>query len=410
MTGPQMTVPGRPLRILYVTSVCPYGPSYGAQLRVLNIGRLLKSLGRVSLIIAAAEEIDPGWLARAETDFEHVHVARIEQQKLRGVGERIRFETDPSFLNTRFSAVNAKDRANMERLLSEYDLTWVHSIQTANEFRIFRWPRAAIDIDDIPSRFYASRAKSDSSFFRSIMNGRMSRIWRRREELLKKRFDALCVCSEDDRRYFGDSPSLHVVHNGFSPPGHASTRSPASPPRLGFIGTFRYGPNRDGVDWFVKMVWPRVKRAIPGSRLRLVGLESDSQFANLGSDIDGLGYLDDPIEEIATWSAMIVPVRIGGGTRIKIAEAFSRRCPVVATSLGAFGYEVSDGRELLIADRPRDFANACIRLMSDPALGRRLTEIAWEAYIKNWTWDANGPAVEKVVQGCLTSNSALGYK
>lgn len=405
-----MTIPGKSLRILYVTSVCPYGPSYGAQLRVLNIGRLLSRLGRVSLVIAAAEDIDPGSLARTERDFEQVHIARIKPEELRNFKERIRFEADPSFLNTRFSAVGEKERVNMQRLLSEHDVTWIHSIQTANEFRIFRWPHAAIDIDDIPSRIHASRGRSESSVVENLLNARMSLIWRRREKLLKKRFDALCVCSENDRRYLGDGPGLHVVRNGFSPPDYAPARKPASPPRLGFIGTFKYPPNQKGVDWFIKNVWPRVKRAVPDSRLRLVGLGSDGHSFRSGTDIDGLGYVDDPANEIASWSAMIVPVLAGGGTRIKIAEAFSRLCPVVATSLGAFGYEVSDGRELLLADRPRDFAAACVRLLTDPALGRRLSEIAWEGFINNWTWDANGPAVAKVVKECLTSGAGLGYK
>jgi glycosyltransferase involved in cell wall biosynthesis len=405
-----MTIPGKSLRILYVTSVCPYGPSYGAQLRVLNIGRLLNRLGRVTLVIAAAEDIDPDSLAKAKSDFEQVHISRVGHEGLRGLRERIRFEMDPSFLNTRFSAVGEKERVNMQRLLSEHDVTWVHRIQTANEFRIFRWPHTAIDIDDIPSRFYASRAKSESSVVKSLLNARMSLIWRRREKLLKERFDALCVCSEDDRRYLGDGPGLHVVRNGFSPPTQTPDRKPASPPRLGFIGTFKYQPNQKGVEWFIKNVWPRVKRAVPDSRLRLVGLGSDTGFSSRGLDIDGLGYLDDPASEIASWSAMIVPVLAGGGTRIKIAEAFSRMCPVVATSLGAFGYEVIDGIDLLLADRPQDFAAVCVRLMTDPESGPRLSESAWDKFLRNWTWDSIGPAVAKVVEECLTSGACLGYK
>lgn len=405
-----MTIPGKSLRILYVTSVCPYGPSYGARLRVLNIGRLLSRLGRVTLVIAGAEDIDPDSLAKVKNDFEQVRIARVGHEGLRGFKERIRFETDPSFLNTRFSAVSDQDRVDLRRLQSEHDVTWVHRIQTANEFRMFRWPHAALDIDDIPSRFYASRAKSGSSVVESLLNARMSLIWRRREKLLKDRFDALCVCSEDDRRYLGDGSGLHVVRNGFSPPARTPDRKPASPPRLGFIGTFKYQPNQRGVEWFIKSVWPRVKGAVPDSRLRLVGLGSETGFPSGGPDIDGLGYLDDPADEIASWSAMIVPVLAGGGTRIKIAEAFGRLCPVVATSLGAFGYEVVDGVDLLLADRPRDFAAACVRLMTDPVLGPRLSASAWDKFRRDWTWDSSGPAVAKVVEGCLTSGDRLGYK
>lgn len=87
-------------------------------------------------------------------------------------------------------------------------------------------------------------------------------------------------------------------------------------------------------------VWPRNKAKHMNARLRLVGLGTDSEIAREGVDIDGLGWVNDTAEEISTWSMMIMPIHVGGGTRVKIAEAFSRKCPVVATSLGAFGYKV----------------------------------------------------------------------
>jgi glycosyltransferase involved in cell wall biosynthesis len=132
----------------------------------------------------------------------------------------------------------------------------------------------------------------------------------------------------------------------------------------------------------------------------LIGSQSDVEGPRLGPDIDGLGWVKDPAAEISTWSLMIVPILTGGGTRIKIAEGFSRKCPVVATSLGAFGYDVASGKELLLADYPESFAKACLSILAAPLLGESLAARAMEKYNRNWTWDAIAPRVRAAAEHC----------
>jgi glycosyltransferase involved in cell wall biosynthesis len=177
------------------------------------------------------------------------------------------------------------------------------------------------------------------------------------------------------------------------------------PPRIGYIGTFNYLPNRAGVEWFIRSVWPRIKREVPTVHLRLVGEGSDRYFSGMGADIEGLGWVSDPSVEIASWSTMIVPLHIGAGTRVKIAEAFSRKCPVVSTSLGAFGYLVPNGEDLLLADNAQDFASACVLLIKNPELGLRISKNAWKKFLKSWAWDAIGASVSKAVEECVNRSN-----
>jgi glycosyltransferase involved in cell wall biosynthesis len=160
-------------------------------------------------------------------------------------------------------------------------------------------------------------------------------------------------------------------------------------------------PNVEGVEWFLQSVWPLVKRRIPQARLRLVGGDTDRDFSKAGQDVDGLGYMADPCDEIATWSAMIVPIRVGGGTRVKIAQAFSRRCPVVSTPLGAFGYDVIDGEDILIANDPQSFSAGCIKLIEDPQFGTTIADNAWRKFLTSWTWNSIACGLESVVEQCL---------
>jgi len=387
-----------------VISHCPHAPSYGTQLRVLNIAKLLERIGKLSLVIAPYFPIDEKSLAQSRREFDVRRVIHLTRNAGRNPVERIRHEFDPNFLDTDGISASAADREVILRLVDEHDVVWVHSIRTANAFRIFRWPHTVLDIDDIQSRFCLSRAKIASGIGSRLLNYRRAVIWRRREQKLKQRFDLISVISEDDRRYLGADSRVHVIPNGFITPSEEPLREPSVPPRIGFIGTFEYLPNQEGVEWFIRSVWSRIKSEIPTVHLRLIGQGSDSFFPELGADIEGLGWMSDPGPEIASWSAMIVPVRTGAGTRIKIAEAFSRKCPVVSTSLGAFGYKVSSGEDILIADSSQEFALWCVHLIKDKELGLRLSESAWKKFLVNWTWDAIGMSVAGAVQQCMNGS------
>jgi hypothetical protein len=88
-------------------------------------------------------------------------------------------------------------------------------------------------------------------------------------------------------------------------------------------------PTEMGLKWFIRDVWPRIKREFPRAQVRLVGRGSKGYLKELGPDIIGRGWLEDPGDEIASWPAMIVPIKVGGGTPVRPAEGFLRRCPVV---------------------------------------------------------------------------------
>jgi glycosyltransferase involved in cell wall biosynthesis len=117
--------------------------------------------------------------------------------------------------------------------------------------------------------------------------------------------------------------------------------------------------------------------------------------------VDALGWIADPSTEIATWSLTVVPIHFGAGTRIKIADAFSRKCPVVSTRFGAFGYDVVDGRQLRLADTPESFVRACIELIRDRAAASGLAERAWSDFLEKWSWEAIAPRVQAAATDCL---------
>lgn len=130
-----------------------------------------------------------------------------------------------------------------------------------------------------------------------------------------------------------------------------------------FLGTLNYLPNEDGVGYFIRDILPLIRSRSPDVRLRVVGAGLPERPSLLVADgVDIVGAVPDVGPEFARAGQLIVPLRAGSGTRIKILEAFHRGTPVVSTRLGAAGLDVSDGDQALIADAPEAFADHCVRL------------------------------------------------
>ena len=389
-------------RILFVTGHCPYGPSYGGMLRTLHIARILRRCGELGMVLMPFRAIDATMLQKVRDEFDLRAVLHLDKRTSRAISSRWKREIDPYSANTQGYTLGDEGSVIMDEIVKDYDLIWFHGITIPNSLGRRSWPCSILDVDDIKSQVYTGLAKGSGKWLSRVKAVRQAILWRRRERVLLDRFGILNVCCETDKLSLGDDARIHTIPNGFEAPTEEPLRLPASPPRIGFIGTLEYPPNVDGLRWFIKQVWPLIKAVRKDVRLRLVGLDTDAGISGEGSDIDGLGFVEDVSTEIAGWATSIVPINVGGGTRIKIAEAFSRKCPVVSTSLGAYGYQLESGRECLLADTPSDIANACLRLLDDRVYGDELAQRAWQRFCTEWSWEAIAPNVIAAVDACLT--------
>jgi glycosyltransferase involved in cell wall biosynthesis len=357
-------------------------------------------MGQLDFMVVKLEEDEREVDAKANGEYEVRRVIKLQPVAARSLVERVRCGFDPRFIGYYGHAASAADRAFVQAELPKYDLVWLHNIRTPNTLGQWAWPRSVMDVDDIPSTFFRTvKERATSAGERWRANFRLM-VAKRREKFLSARFKVVSVCSEADRAYLGLPQKVHVIPNGFARPAGEPLRQPANPPRIGFIGTFDYPPNVESVRWFVRECWPLVKRQIPDARLRLIGKGSEAVAAGVAG-VDALGWVADPAAEIATWSVMSVPVRTGAGTRVKIAEGYSRKCPIVSTSLGAFGYDAADGREMFLADTGADFATACVRVIREPEAAAAMAERGWQEFLNKWTWDSIRPRVVAAAEDCL---------
>lgn len=358
-------------------------------------------MGKLSVVILDFANPDATTVESTRAEFDVLSSGRFVLRAKPSWAVRIRRSVDPRMLPPDDLVAEKEVSTCVFNNLSQFDLVWLHNLRTANSLQRWQWPRSVMDIDDVPSSYERTIWQTPGPIRPRIRAAWRSFFWKRRERCLFERFSVLAVCSETDRRYLAGRLPVHVVPNGFDCPASEPFRHLAVPPRIGFIGRFGYPPNAEGMRWFVEQCWPAIKLKVSSARLRIVGRGSDGPLRPEGDDIDGLGWVADSAAEIATWSAMIVPVHTGAGTRVKVAEAFSRKCPLVSTSLGAYGYRVTHGSELLIADSAPNFAAACVRLIEKPAEGLELAERAWHRFVSEWTWDAVSPQIWAAADDCL---------
>lgn len=170
-----------------------------------------------------------------------------------------------------------------------------------------------------------------------------------------------------------------------------------------FTGTMDYRPNADAVAWFVEAVWPLVRGGVPDARFEIVGRAPTAKVRALAEHpgVEVVGEVASMAAHFARAAAYVAPLRVGGGSRLKLLEAFAHGVPVVTTSLGAEGIAVTDGRDARVADDPEAFSEALIELLALPERGRLLAAMARRLVEERYDWRALVPPLERLYEDLI---------
>jgi polysaccharide biosynthesis protein PslH len=248
--------------------------------------------------------------------------------------------------------------------------------------------------------------------------------WRklRREELATYRdADGVYLCSAaDERRLLDEVPGARtlVIPNAADVDYYQPRATdPATDARtLVFFGHLSYFPNVDGVAYFVQEIWPRIAEAHPRARLKIIGGQAPRSLqALVRPGVELTGFVPDLRPHLAEAAAVVVPLRLGGGTRLKIVEAMAMGKAIVSTALGAEGIEAVPGRDLLIEDQPAAFADAVNRLLAKPDLAANIGQSARRLAVQQYAWSGAATALERfyreILEGSYSElSSELDYR
>jgi glycosyltransferase involved in cell wall biosynthesis len=386
------------MKILFLSRWFPYPIDNGAKLRIYHLLRGLAEAHEVHLVSFA----DDPPLARKEEIQAFCRSVRLAAWKEFQPGSRRAlaglFSPSPRSLVDIYSA-------EMEGLIRQalaehsFDLVITSEWQMAAYRRLFSGlPVLFEEIEvGLPYGQYA-RASSVTARLRGGLT------WLKHRHFLRELLadgKPCTVVSEEERRLLQaavpGARNIHVIPNGVSIEEYNVPGILPQPGSLIFTGSFRYRPNHQAMVWFIERVLPRIQEQVPGVTLTITGDPAGLPLPERAGVIQ-TGFVDNVKPYIARAWASVVPLLIGGGTRLKILEAMSLKTPVIATSKGAEGLAAVPSEHLLIADSPEDFARQAVSLLRDASLRERLSASAYRLVAGTYDWKVIIPRLLEAVE------------
>lgn len=400
------------MRTAFLTRWPPYPPLGGAAMRNWQNINLMTSFGPVDVFAAVRRQFIPAEVdhpeAVARLSIEPVEDAAGPSQDGRKPAFSMPIWLRPFFFERRVITAFDQfiDQIRPDLLVVE-ELALAPIVLKGSHHQI----PVIYDAHNVESQLWEHMLTKNPRF------GIRSRMWLRTIKATERRLAERCtriwVCSAHDRAAFaahvGAGHAIDVVNNGLSSEFYSSSSLPEREQAAGsrdfiFLGTYTYQPNEVAAKILIEEIMPRMRERIPDARLVLVGRGARPWMTAAARQDPGVivtGEVADVRPFLASAAAMVVPLTIGSGTRLKILESFASRCPVVTTAKGAEGLDVVDGIHLLYAEDPETFVQQIERLVGGSGLSESVTHNAYDLFMKHFSWDAVATSVRASVMSAV---------
>jgi glycosyltransferase involved in cell wall biosynthesis len=387
------------MKILFLSRWFPYPINNGSKLRIYHLLRGLSEYHDLTLL---------SFVDQPDLDLDALEIQSLCKE-IRTVpwhpfdpqGWRARlgfFSMRPRSVIDTFS-IEMEEQINQALSRQNYDLVIASQIDMAAYSHIFRHlPNLLEEIElGLPYERF-SQAKTILARLRHGLTWLKQRHYLGR---LLGDFSGCTVVSEQEQQLLVNQiPNIklvEVIPNCINLTDYSEVNEIPQPNQVIFTGSFRYWANHDAMVWFLQEIYPQVQAKIADVQLTITGDHANLPLPST-NNVRLTGFVDDVRPLIATAWVSVVPLRVGGGTRLKILEAMALGTPVVTTSKGAEGLKVKNGTHLLIADTPQMFADTLLRLLEDPILRQRLVDNALQFVRHHYDWTVVMPRFLSLVE------------
>ncbi|HLP17683.1 MAG TPA: glycosyltransferase [Bacteroidota bacterium] len=273
--------------------------------------------------------------------------------------------------------------------------------QAFGYFRFFKGTPVVSDAHNVESDIIFRTYQHAHNGFWKLFHYLAYRYGERDEKRNLRRFSAITATTERDAAIFRSwlpEQSISVIQNGVDAIFFSQLDITPEPHSLVFTGLMSYHPNDSGIQYFLDEILPRIIEKVPDTKITIVGKDPSSRLCARRSErVTVTGFVDDVRPFIARASVFIIPLKIGGGVRGKALEAMAMRTPIVTTTIGVEGINLTHEHSALFADTPEKFAAAVVRMFSDDALRFRLASNAFTTVAQENNWHAKGEALEQLL-------------
>ncbi|WP_322488670.1 glycosyltransferase family 4 protein [Chloroflexus sp.] len=399
------------MRILMLSPYPPYPPRGGGALRIYHLLRGLAARHTVTLLSFAPDEAAAAAMQPLR-DLAEVRI--VIGLTARSLGQRALTTLASPLPDMALRNASPAYSAAFAELLAnaQFEVVLAESIEMAPYLLQARKHRVRLALDEFNAEYLLQRRAALNDLRRAphpkaLIGGGYSLIQWFKLAAFERRVlhtidRALVVSAEDAAalRRLAPHAQLHLVPNGVDCSHFAPQAAPPAND-LVFIGTLDYRPNVDAVLWFTHEVFPHIRRQHPALRLRLIGRRPHPSLRALHDHqtIIVTGEVDDTRPALAAAAAVVIPMRVGGGSRLKLLEALAMAAPVVSTTMGAEGIPgLRDGEHLLLADTPAAMAAAVNRLVTDRPFAQRLGQAGRAFVCASYDWAQIVPKLEAALQ------------
>jgi glycosyltransferase involved in cell wall biosynthesis len=398
------------MRILFISRWFPYPPDNGSRIRVFNLVKQLSRHHEITLLSFAQGPVSEERLAEMKPYCRHVRTAPHKEFSPNRLKALLGFFSTPPR-----SIVDTYSR-EMQTLVEEASTNSSFDVVVASQ--IGSTPYALL-LNQTPRVFeevelaviYEQFARQRSLVPRVRCGLTWWKLSRFIAQLLREFRGCTVVSEQEHSLVMGIVPEhkpLTVVPNGVDLEANTGDFGAPEPDTLIYSGALTYSANFDAMEFFLRDIFPLIKAQRPNASLRITGRYDGVPIEQLppGNGVELTGYLDDIRPVVAQSWGCVVPLQVGGGTRLKILEAMALGTPVVSTSKGAEGLETTHEENILIADDPEDFAQSVLRLLRDENLRARLSANGRRLVEMRYSWEICARQLEQLLHQVVEQRSS----
>ncbi len=391
------------MKILMLTPYLPYPLLSGGQIRTYNLLKKLSTKHQITLFSLIKNEEEKQYVQELEKYCYKVRVFKRSEKPftLKNVLKTV--TSNFPFLVIRNQAEGSLEAVKEEIAKEKYDLIHAETFYMMPHIPECQIPIILVE-QTIEYLGYESYAKKAPWFLRPLLNIDVRKIGRWEKHYWQKA-ERLIVMSEEDRQFISkelDKEKIDVVANGVDTKWFAEKqRQLSSKPTILSVGTFKWLPNIEAVDFLVEKIWPAIKNKVNNVNLLIVGNAPTNKVIAYGqndSQITVAGRVEDIRDAFQSAHVLLAPVFSGKGTRYKILEAMASGTPVVASKIAVEGLDVIDGQHVLTSNEADVLADLTVKVLNDKNLWQKLSENGKEFVAQNYDWDLISQKLDRIYQ------------
>jgi polysaccharide biosynthesis protein PslH len=393
------------MRVLWVKAGKLLPVDTGGKIRSYNLLRQLNARHELVLLSYYGEARDPAYETEIRAHFPHAETICTGIPSTSALHYATHVASSAPYAVTKFSSPLVRNQISIWLNDGRFDVAVCDFLSASLNF-----PRAAatpcvLFQHNVESVLWRRQAAREPNFLKRMAFTIEAWKMARYERTTVARFPRVIAVSDRDRDEMAamtDRARLSVVPTGVDVARYRTVAGEdPDRPNVMFLGSMDWEANVDAVEYFCREIWPAVLRAVPAARFRIVGRDPHPRVVKLACDsVEVTGTVPSVIDYLKDAAVVVVPLRVGGGTRLKIFEAMAAGRAVVSTSIGAEGLDVTSGRDLILADEEQSFAEAVIALLNDGD-GRRALGANAAASAARYDWPAIASSFEQILHQAI---------